>query len=190
VTGARCRGTFRVLHDDRIGKLKLQAGNYRITLLSTKGITCSRAAILFARLLQDYDGVLPRPWALDVATGTFRRGAARVGFRVKPYSGSRTGGGGSGVHPRNAQQCPGNFRVLNSTRIGKLKLARGPYRITTLKGGGLTCQQASMWFTRFLDEDFAGMLPRPWRLNVQSATFTRGASNVGFRVKPAGRSQS
>ena len=47
-----------------------------------------------------------------------------------------------------------------------------------------------MWFTRFLDEDFAGMLPRPWKLNVPTATFTRGAPNVGFRVKPAGRSRS
>ena len=118
------------------------------------------------------------------------RGAGHVGFRVKPYSGARTGGGGSGVHPRNAQRCRGNFRVLNSTRIGELKLPRGAYRITTLAGGGLTCQQAAMWFTRFLDEDFAGMLPRPWKLNVPTATFTRGAPNVGFRVKPAGRSRS
>lgn len=182
---ARCPGTFRVLHDDRIGTLRLAKGNYRITLLSTHNLSCARASRLFAQFLQDYDGVLPGPWALDVETATFRRGAGNYGFRVKPYSATATGGGGSGVHPRNAQRCAGNFRVLNDTRIGKLKLPRGAYRITVLEGGGLTCQQASSQFTRFLAEDFAGMLPAPWTLNVATATFRRGAgSNVGFRVKP------
>jgi hypothetical protein len=182
-TGTRCPGTFQVLHNDRIGQLRLKAGLYRITLLSTGKLTCSRAATLFARFLQDFDGVLPRPWALNVATGTFRRGAGHVGFRVKPFSGTPSGGGGSGVHPRNARVCP-TFRVLHDDRIGKLALPRGKYSVTLLKGGGLTCPSASMWFTDFLDNDYTGRLPRPWKLNAQTGTFTRGsAANGGFRVK-------
>jgi hypothetical protein len=182
--GARCPGTFRVLHNDRIGPLRLSRGSYRITLLSTHNLSCARASRLFAQFLQDYDGALPRPWALNVQTATFRRGAASYGFRVKPWSGANTGGGGSGVHPR-AGRCPNTFQVLNNTRIGRLKLPRGRYWIYLLSARGLTCQQAASQFTRFLDEDFAGMLPSPWALNVGTATFTRGAgSQVGFRVKP------
>jgi hypothetical protein len=86
-TGKRCPATFRVLHDDRIGRLRLPAGPYRITLLAVGKPSCARASKLFARFLEDFDGNLPRPWAVDAQTGTFRRGAANFGFRVKPAGG-------------------------------------------------------------------------------------------------------
>ena len=54
--------SFRVLHDDRIGPAVLPAGNYAITIDPTSGLACGAAAKLFARFLEDYDGVLPRPW--------------------------------------------------------------------------------------------------------------------------------
>ena len=183
--GTQCPGTFRVLHNDRIGSFKIPQGNYRLTLLSVGRITCSQASRYFARLLQDFDGVLPRPWFLDPETGSFMRGARNVGFRIKAAVGPPTpsGGGGGGTHPAG-NRCPGTFRVLNNDMIGKLRLPKGPYRITLLSGGGLSCQGASAQFTRFL-QDFTGVLPRPWVLNVKTATFTRGrGSSTGFRVKP------
>lgn len=182
--GAACPGTFRVLHNDVIGTFSIPRGNYRITLLSVGRISCSQASRYFARFLQDYDGILPFPWILDPETGTFMRGRRNVGFRIKEWVGPVVpSGGGSGTHPTGSR-CPGTFRVLHNDRIGKLRLPKGPYRITLVRSG-VSCSQASAQFTRFL-QDYEGALPRPWVLNVQTATFTRGAGGAGFRVKQAG----
>jgi hypothetical protein len=81
-TGDRCRGTFRVLNNDRIGRLRLPRGRYRITLVGS-GVSCARASSLFTDFLQAFDGVLPRPWRMNVRTATFTRGADGPGFRVK-----------------------------------------------------------------------------------------------------------
>ena len=183
--GAACPGTFRVLHNDRIGVFKIPKGNYRITLLSVGRITCSQSARDLAQFLQDFDGILPSPWFLDTETGSFMRGGRNVGFRIKELVGPPTpSGGGGGTHP-TGNRCPSTFRVLHNDRIGKLRLAKGPYRITLLSGRGLSCAQASAQFTSFL-EDYAGTLPRPWVLNATTGTFSRGrGSKTGFRRKPA-----
>jgi hypothetical protein len=182
--GSACPGTFRVLHNDVIGTFSIPRGNYRITLLSVGRISCSRASSYFARFLQDYDGILPFPWILDPETGTFMRGRRNVGFRIKEWVGPVVpSGGGSGTHP-TGNRCPGTFRVLHNDRIGKLRLPKGPYRITLVRSG-VSCSAASAQFTRFLN-DYEGTLPRPWVLNVQTATFTRGPGGAGFRVKQAG----
>ncbi len=183
--GGACPAFFRVLHNDRIGRLRLRAGNYRITTLAVGRLSCASASRLFAQFLQDFDGRLPKPWVLDTQTGTFLRGASsHVGFRVKPASGRPVNPSGGGTHPSNGTRCRATFRVLHSDRIGKLRLPRGPYLVTLLRGPGLTCQGASRMFTQFL-QDTDGRLPRPWVLNVQTATFTKGRrSTTGFRVKP------
>jgi hypothetical protein len=179
--GAVCPGTFQVLHNDRIGRFQVPEGSYLITLLSVGRITCAQASSFFARFLADFDGILPRPWVLDPETGSFMRGSRNVGFRIKELVGPpNPNGGGSGTHP-TGDRCRGTFRVLNNDRIGRLRLPRGRYRITVLPDGP-SCARASSLFTNFL-ELFAGDLPRPWRLNVQTATFTRGNPDVGFRVK-------
>ena len=185
--GTACPGTFRVLHNDRIGSFRIPAGNYQITLLSYGRISCARASRLFAQFLQDFDGTLPRPWILDSETGSFMRGARNVGFRIKELVGPPSpSGGGGGTHPTGSR-CGGTFRVLNNDRIGRLMLPRGRYTITLLSGGGLSCSGASRLFTEFL-QDFTGVLPRPWVVNNRTATFTRGSgSNRGFRVKYVGR---
>jgi hypothetical protein len=183
--GSACPGTFRVLHNDHIGTFAIPRGVYRITLLSVGRMTCSQASSNFARFLQDFDGILPTPWFLDPETGSFMRGSRNVGFRIKEMVGPpNPNGGGNGTHP-TGNRCPGTFRVLHNDRIGRLRLPRGPYRITLLSGGGLSCSAASRLFTQFLD-DFDGVLPRPWILSVRTGTFTRGrGSDTGFRVKPA-----
>jgi len=184
----QCAGLFRVLHDDHIGKLSLPRGGYRITTLSSGRPNCAHASALLTRFLEDWDGRLPGGWRVAAASRTFLR-APGVGFHVAPNRGG--GGGGneeeeeSGGNARYGQLfCPGTFRVLNNDRIGPLRLAKGPYWIIRLQRQGLGCGQASRLFTRFLD-DFDGVLPAPWILEPQTASFRRSASGVGFRVKPA-----
>jgi hypothetical protein len=181
--GTACPAFFTVLHNDHIGKLSLRAGEYRITLLAVGRLTCARAAKLFARFLQDFDGRLPRPWVLDPATGTFLRGSAHVGFRVKSAAGEPVVPDDAGTHPSDGTRCPGTFRVLHNDRIGKLRLAAGQYRITRLRGSKLSCSGASSLFRQFL-QDTDGQLEPPWQLNTRTATFSRGGGD-GFRVKPA-----
>lgn len=176
-----CPAYFTVLHNDHIGSFSIPKGRYRITLLSVGRITCSQASNYLAQFLQDFDGVLPAPWLVDPTTGSFMRGSRFVGFRIKPWSGSTTGGGGGG---KGTAKCPGTFRVLHNDRIGNLALPRGPYYVSAF--GSVSCKQASAQFTQFLDNDYTGALPRPWVLNGQTGQFTRGRSNNGFRVKPAG----
>jgi len=183
-TGETCPFLFSVLHNDRIGKLKLPKGQYRITLLSSGKPPCQRASKLFARFLQDVDGNLPGPWRLHVAKATFYR-TPSYGFRVK-RAGGGGGGGGGGKHPSGgAKRCPAAFRVLHNDRIGKLRLPKGRYRITVLRPKRLGCSNASSLFTQFL-QDFTGNLPKPWRIQVQSGTFLKGHTRVGFRVKHMG----
>jgi len=182
--GSACPGTFQVLHNDRIGTFAIPKGQYVISLLAVGRMTCAKASSYFARFLQDFDGILPRPWLIDPETGSFMRGSRNVGFRIKELVGPpRPSGGGSGVHP-TGNRCPGTFRVLHNDSIGKLRLRRGPYRITLL-GDRLSCQAASRRFAAFLD-DTDGVLSRPWVLKLQTATFTRGrGGKIGFRIKPA-----
>jgi hypothetical protein len=82
-TGDRCAGTFRVLHDDRIGRLRLSAGRYRITLGQSERLGCAASSRALARFLADPAGRLPRAWRLAPATGTFSRSGV-VAFRIKP----------------------------------------------------------------------------------------------------------
>ena len=181
--GTTCPGTFQVLHNDRIGTFRVPKGNYAITLLAARRLSCAKASSYLARFLQDFDGVLPRPWIVDRETGSFLRGSRNVGFRIKRFVGPPSpSGGGSGTHP-TGDRCPGTFQVLNDDSIGKLRLRSGPYRITLLSDR-LSCRAASRLFRGFLD-DFDGVLARPWVVSVQTGTFTRGrGSKTGFRVKP------
>ena len=184
VSGASCPGYFRVLHNDHIGRFPVPAGQYRITLLAARRLSCAQSAQLFASFLQDFDGRLPRPWVLDRSTGTFMRGSIHVGFRVKEAVGPPPRPTPSGRHPSDGTRCPGTFSVENNDRIGTLRLPAGPYLITRLRRSNVSCSQASNLFSQFLDLP-AGNLPRPWVLNVRTGTFRQGRTSNGFRVKPA-----
>src|SRR3712207_5082382 len=78
-----CPGPFHVLHNDRIGSLQLPEGYYTITVLERNLLSCASASDYFRQFLEDYNGRLQRPWVLNVATATFRRGRSRVGFSVR-----------------------------------------------------------------------------------------------------------
>jgi hypothetical protein len=173
--------TFRVLHNDRIGKINLPAGTYKMTVLNSNRLACQTASKLFARFLQDWDGVLPYPWVgkpNGVGKATFRRGAnSSTGFTVAKGGGGG-GGGGGGVR----QACPGTFRVLHNDRIGTFYIPKGQYRITLLNNKRFTCPRAVARFQQFL-LDFDGQLPHPWTLNQNTATFYRMDKRaVGFHI--------
>src|SRR5207244_3897360 len=105
---ARCGFTFQVLHDDRIGRLGLPAGRYRI---SATGLSCQSASDLFTQFLQDFDGVLPKPWKYEVqgvGKGKFT-GGGHQSFAV-----SRTGKAGGGG---DDLACPGAYTLLHDDRI-------------------------------------------------------------------------
>lgn len=80
---ARCPGTFRVLHNDRIGKLYLPKGPYYIYVGTNRGLSCSGAANLFRDFLNRPDGKLPRPWNLNPKKARFRAGPGGAVFRVQ-----------------------------------------------------------------------------------------------------------
>jgi hypothetical protein len=82
--GIRCPGTFTVQHGNRIGKLKLPAGDYVISRLRGGKLTCAQAMARFRDFLEFPEGDLPAPWVLDAAEATFRRGrGSKTGFRVE-----------------------------------------------------------------------------------------------------------
>ncbi len=81
--GRLCPGTFRVLHDDRIGSLRLNAGRYRVTLAASRRPSCAAASQQLARFLQR--GQVTRPWRLNTTTATFSRPSG-AGFRIKPVA--------------------------------------------------------------------------------------------------------
>ena len=183
----RCAGTFRVLHDDHVGRLELPRGSYRITILASGRPSCVQASALFTRFLEDFDGKLPGGWRVAAASSTFLR-APGVGFHVARGgaggSGEETEQGGGGRHPLGGAFCPAPFRVLHNDRIGPLRVPRGDYWIVLLQRRGLSCAQAEALFVRFLESP-GNRLPLPWLIEPQTASFLRGsAAGVGFRIKP------
>ncbi|MQA74918.1 MAG: hypothetical protein GEU88_11355 [Solirubrobacterales bacterium] len=174
--------TFEVLHNDRIGKVKLAKGTYKVKVLDDELLSCPQASKLFAQFLQDFDGKLPDGWrAKSKAKGAkFSQRRSGAAFRVKRGGGSSGGGGGGGGNQPsgNAVKCP-TFQVLHNDEIDGLRFPGGTYQMTAL--GGLKCSKASDLFAEFLSDD-QGSLPGRWRLKAASGTFLRGNGGKGFQV--------
>jgi hypothetical protein len=82
--GIRCPGTFTVQHFNRIGKLKLPAGDYILSRLRGGKLTCEQAMTRFRDFLEFPMGDLPKPWVLNASEATFRRGrGSKTGFSVE-----------------------------------------------------------------------------------------------------------
>jgi hypothetical protein len=180
--GASACPSFRVLHNDRIGPASLPAGSYTIAVSPTSAVNCYSASQLFARFLEDYDGVLPRPWSV-VAKGSGRAAFdqnGKLGFSVE-----RSGGGEEEGNPALGTLCPGSFTVDNTTRVASLSFAKGPYLLYLPAGSEIGCSRASVLFTRFLGSP-GGKLPSPWQVKAQIATFSKPAhpTRSAFRVEP------
>jgi hypothetical protein len=181
---SNCPNTFRVLHNDHIGKLSLRAGTYRITVINKDKLSCQRASALFTKFLQDYDGKLPNGWTVKVKQSGFVK-SPQKGFFVRRLGGVGGGGGGGDRHPARGEKiCPGTFQVKHNDHIGRLKLPKGPYKITVINKTRISCGKASKLFAEFLAIP-SGRLPGGWKLKLQSATFIKKGANKGFRVKQA-----
>lgn len=175
--------SFKVLHDDRIGAVSLPAGNYEVTV--SGGLSCPASSKLFARFLSDWDGNLPKPWqatAEGSGKATFRGGS--LSFSVRLVGGG--GGEGGGSNTELGQLCSGTFTVNAGSDVGPLFFARGPYLVYIPTRSAITCRRASVLFTRFLAAP-AAMLPAPWQVASQTATFFKPAHPLrsAFRVEPA-----
>lgn len=182
-TTATCPG-FRVLHNDRIGPASFPAGTYAIRISTAAGLTCKEGSELFARFLEDYDGVLPRPWKV-AAEGSgkaiFMRGT-QPGFLVSLSKAA--GGGESGTSPVLGTLCNGTFSVNSDVVVGPLRFTKGKFLIYLPPRTGISCRRASVLFTRFLAA--TPNLPSPWRLETQTATFFKPVNPVrsAFRIEP------
>lgn len=181
-TATTCPG-FRVLHNDRIGAAVFPAGSYTITLQASN-LTCKSSAELFARFLEDFDGILPSPWKVaneGSGKASFLRGGTVPGFAVE-----LTGKGGKegGTNPDLGKLCPNTFTVNSTTMVGPLRFTRGAFLIYLPTGSGITCNRASVLFTRFLGT--GGPLPPPWKLINQTATFYKPSNPTrsAFRIEP------
>ena len=121
------------------------------------GISCARAGKAFATFLQDFDGRLPRPWKLNNATGTFTRGVATVGFRVKrtdktPNPGrGRKGQPQVSRHVRRREQRPRRKATYPTRPLFRLRLQgkrpqlpRGRTTLCRLPGPPQRCAAAPM----------------------------------------------
>lgn len=175
--------SFRVLHDDRIGAASFPAGSYEVTV--EPGLSCTESTTLFARFLEDYDGVLPKPWRV-VAEGSGKASLTRggqPGFSVRlAGGGGEEGGGGNNVL---GKLCSGTFTVNATSKVGPLVFPKGRYLIYLPPKSGITCRRASVLFTRFLAAP-GGTLPFPWRLLNQTATFYKPEhpQRSAFRIEP------
>ena len=78
-----CAGTFTVENDDRIGRLRIPAGEYTITLLGGN-LTCATAERYFGIFLERPSGKLPRKWVVLPRLAEFMRFSSHHGFRIKP----------------------------------------------------------------------------------------------------------
>jgi hypothetical protein len=175
-SGTRCPATFDVLHNDRIGALRLPAGAYSITLLAVGRLSCAQASARFTAFLQDYGGRLPGGWIVDPETGTFLR-SALVGFRVKQV------GPPAGGPTLPGRRCGGDaFSIDFAHRFPGLRVRPGAYRIWVLAGGE-SCNRAAQQLGRLLDLA-QGRLPRGWSVSAGTATFSRGGTAL-FRIKRA-----
>lgn len=172
--------SFKVLHNDRIGPAVLPAGNYTITVGPQSDLNCYAASQLFTRFLEDYDGNLPGGWSI-VAQGSgkaaFKQGGT-VGFSVAK------GGKEEEEESTLGVLCPNTFTVNSNARVGPLTFRRGGYLLYIPPLSAISCNRASVLFTRFLGA--GGMLPAPWKLTPQTATFYKPAhpQRSAFRAEP------
>ncbi len=121
----KCAGTFRVLHNDHVGRMSLPAGRYQITILSSGTPSCAAASKLFTRFLEDFDGKLPNGYRISAAKRAFVKSPG-VGFAVKRNGGGGGGGGGGGRHPKNGRFCAGHLQRPSQRPHRQAAAAEGP----------------------------------------------------------------
>jgi hypothetical protein len=185
--GGQACPSFQVLHNDRIGAAVFPAGNYTINLESTT-LDCKSGGELFARFLEDFDGVLPAPWKVSAegsGMASFPRGS-QPGFSVeltkRQTSGEIEKEGAS--TPILGTLCRNPFTVNHTTTLRPLRFTKGQFLIYLPAGSTITCEGAVKLFAEFLGN--SPNVPSPWKLMSQTATFYKPASptRAAFRIEP------
>jgi hypothetical protein len=172
--------SFKVLHNDRIGPASLPAGNYTIMPNAQAGLNCYAASQLLTRFLEDYDGNLPGDWAVSA------QGTGKASFKKGGFLGFSVAKGGKEEGESTlGKLCPNPFMVNASAQVGPLFFGRGNYLLYLPPLSALSCNRASVLFTRFLGGPL-GQLPSPWQVTAQTATFFKPAhpQRSAFRVEP------
>jgi hypothetical protein len=178
-----CPG-FKVLHDDRIGAATFPAGTYTVTLQDSS-LDCKSSAALFARFLEDWDGNLPKPWVVsNEGSGKSSFLRAVTGGTVPGFAVELTAKNSGGSSPTLGKLCPNTFTVNSTTVVGPLRFTKGAFLIYLPAGSGISCNRASVLFTRFLGA--GGALAAPWKLLNQTATFYKPSNpkRSAFRIEP------
>lgn len=171
--------TFHVLHNDRIGSVKIPAGQYTV---APKGVTCKNSAILIERFLDDYDGNLPDGWTVTGGSSiVFKKAGTAESITMKRTTVAPSGGSGSDT--QNGL-CPGTFTVLHNDKVGGMPLKKGQYQIRTK---GLYCWFDSQKLAYFLDYNESGKLPSPWTV-VPALKKIQRSPNHYFTLKYVGNS--
>ena len=186
--GTICPGTFQVLHDDHIGTFAVPKGHYLVTLLVGRPDQLRSKAAAYLGALP---GRLRRRPARARGSSTPRPArscAARrnVGFRIKELAGPPAPAAAAAAAPtRAASAARPRSGCSNNDSIGRLRLRKGPYRITLVGRGGLV--PARLAAVPELPAGLRGHASAALEARTsQTATFTRGGSrSAGFRVKPA-----
>ena len=174
-------GQFRVMHNDKISGVSFPAGPYNMV---NSGMSCSQTTKYFQQFLEA--GKVSKGWQVKNLSGNRKRFTKlgtnpTVDFQATAASDPTPTPGGL--------TCPGTFRVLHNDQIGAMKLPAGSYTITLASHNtpGLDCASASHAFTYFLNNDWAGNLPHPWKMNVAAKSFyMNNTPSDGFSVKRVG----
>lgn len=167
-----CPGNFTVLHNDRVGALKLKAGQYKIT---TKGLYCWFDASKLAYFLDYTEGSkLPSPWTVDAAMMKIQRSPNHY-FTLK-YLGS-TGGGGHSI--AGLTRCSAKLSVTTPGTLAGMSFPRGTYYINVAPG--TTCAGAGKLFDSWL---VAGAVNNSWKVDSDAATFSLNSKK--FQIEAVG----
>jgi hypothetical protein len=174
-------GQFRVMHNDKISGVSFPAGPYNMV---NSGMSCAQTTKYFQQFLEA--GKVAKGWQVKTLSGNRKRFTKlgtnpTVDFQATAASDPTPTPGGL--------TCPGTFRVLHNDQIGAMKLPAGSYTITLASHNtpGLDCASASHDFTYFLNNDWAGNLPHPWKMNVAAKSFyMNNTPSDGFSVKRVG----
>jgi len=174
---------FRLLHNDKINSVSFPAGPYHMV---KSGMSCRQSATYFKQFLEA--GKVAKGWQVTNLSDNRKRFTKlgtnpTVDFQATPVSDLTPTPSLSGL------TCAGTFPVLQNDQIGEMKLAAGYYTIKLASHDtpGLNCKVASNEFAIFLDNDWAGDLPRPWQMNVDEKSFYMNTASDGFSVERIGR---
>jgi cell division protease FtsH len=89
---ADCTAQVKVDKAGHAGRLPIEAGNHKLTLLDSARMTCAEAIADFKRFLARGTKPLPQPWQVRTSTRTFSEGPGGPAFRTSLVT--PAGGGG------------------------------------------------------------------------------------------------